>query len=204
MRKLLKRTVLLISILLVFPGFVLTRLDWLLGDDAMFVFMSQALSTMPGLPGNYLRLAYYVLTLKRIGKDVLISIGSVFSKPSAEVGNHVNIGAYCVIGDVRLGDHVLIASRVSLMSGKYQHGSALVSAPASGESRISIGSRTWVGEGAIVASDVGSDCIVGAGSVVMRNVPDGYMAAGNPAKVIRMDRGAAAAQAPDETTVTPS
>jgi acetyltransferase-like isoleucine patch superfamily enzyme len=131
---------------------------------------------------------------------VRIAFGSFFSSRTADVGNHVTVGGYCIIGNVKIGDHVLIASRVSLMSGKYQHGSALTSAPASPDGGISIGNRTWVGEGSIVAASVGSDCIVAAGSVVMRDVPDGHMAAGNPARPMKMEPKTAERSVPAEAT----
>jgi acetyltransferase-like isoleucine patch superfamily enzyme len=50
---------------------------------------------------------------------------------------------------------------------------------------ISIGSRTWVGEGAIVMANVGSDCIVSAGAVVTREMPSRVLIGGNPATVIK-------------------
>ncbi len=196
MTRLLKRAALLVSIVLVSPLIALAWLDRFSGGSTMFDFGAQGLSLIPGLPGDYLRLGYYSLTLKSIGPDVRMCFGSFFSSRAAEVGNHVNIGAYCILGNVEVGDHVLIASRVSIMSGKYQHGSALVATAVSSDSRVSIGDRSWVGEGAIVAASVGSDCIVAAGGVVMREVPDGHMAAGNPARPMKMDSKAAEGSVP--------
>jgi maltose O-acetyltransferase len=45
----------------------------------------------------------------------------------------------------------------------------------------------WIGGGAIILPGVtiGDGCIIGAGSVVLRNVPAGSLAAGNPARLIR-------------------
>ena len=50
-----------------------------------------------------------------------------------------------------------------------------------------IGERCFVGANAIVMPGVriGNQCIVGAGSVVTKDVPDGCIVAGNPARVIR-------------------
>ena len=52
---------------------------------------------------------------------------------------------------------------------------------------VKIGSDVWVGGGAIILPGVrvGSRCVIGAGSVVTRDVPDGVFAAGNPCRVIR-------------------
>ena len=203
MRRVLKRAALCIAIILVSPFILFTMFGRLIGKESpAFVIASQGLSILPGLPGDYLRRAYYMYTLKCVGRDAVISFGSIFSKSSAELGDYVIIGEYCVVGNVRLGDHVLVASRVSLMSGKYQHGSALVPTPDCPFRWINIGSRTWIGEGAIVAADVGADCIVAAGSVVMRDIPDGYMAAGNPAKLIRMGVVDSAEQTNTETDPT--
>ncbi len=45
----------------------------------------------------------------------------------------------------------------------------------------------WVGGGAIICPGVkiGSRTVIGAGSVVTRDIPDGVFAAGNPCRVIR-------------------
>jgi maltose O-acetyltransferase len=52
---------------------------------------------------------------------------------------------------------------------------------------IEIGSDVWVGGGAIVLPGVriGSKAVIGAGSVVTRDIPPGVFAAGNPCRVIR-------------------
>lgn len=51
---------------------------------------------------------------------------------------------------------------------------------------ISIGNKCFIGYGAIVLMgvNIGNDVIVGAGSVVTKDIPDGSVAVGNPAKVI--------------------
>ena len=52
---------------------------------------------------------------------------------------------------------------------------------------IEIGSDVWVGGGAIICPGVkiGSKAVIGAGSVVTRDIPDGVLAAGTPCRVIR-------------------
>lgn len=180
----LKRLVILLCMLPVAPMAAVARLGRTFHSHKPYDFFAQTLSMLPGMPGSYVRVAYYKLTLKRIGWDVKIGFGSFFSKDQAEVGNRINIGGYCILGNVDIADGVLIASRVSIISGKYEHGSAF--APETGGAcRVRIGAGSWIGEGAIVAADVGANCLVATGAVVSREVPNGYMAAGNPAKMMR-------------------
>jgi maltose O-acetyltransferase len=52
---------------------------------------------------------------------------------------------------------------------------------------VAIGSDVWVGGGAIILPGVriGSRTVIGSGSIVTRDIPDGVLAAGNPCRVIR-------------------
>ena len=52
---------------------------------------------------------------------------------------------------------------------------------------ITIGDNIWLGGGVIVCPGVtiGADTVVGAGSVVVRDLPAGVLAVGNPARVVR-------------------
>lgn len=52
---------------------------------------------------------------------------------------------------------------------------------------ITVGNNVWIGGNVVVLAGVtiGNDCVIGAGSVVNKDIPDGVIAAGNPCKVIR-------------------
>ncbi len=184
MRIFLKRTALVASIITVSPLIALARAGLAFGSESAFNSLACLLSLIPGKTGSYMRLGYYKGTLKGISPDVYIGFGSFFARPGAEVGRNVTIGAYCILGNVVLKDGVMLASRVSIPSGKYQHGGfedSQVDAPRRFD-KVAIGQRTWVGEGAVILSDVGDDCIIGAGSVVTRPIQGGFVAAGNPAR----------------------
>lgn len=171
--------------IIVSPLILVARFCFFFNFEGFFSAFACFLSLIPGKTGSYIRLSYYKGTLKKISFNVVIGFGSFFSRPSAEVGKNVVIGGYCILGNVTIMDDVLIASRVSIPSGKYQHGSSKVFSEDLSTSqfdKITIGSRTWIGEGAIVLSSVGDDCIISAGSIVTRPILDGFIVAGNPAR----------------------
>src|SRR5262249_43879911 len=156
--------------------------------DDVFVFWGQALALVPGLPGKYLRKCYYFLTLKSCSLDWEIGFLSYFTHRRAQVGRRVYIGVASLLASVTLGDGCLVGSRVSVVGGKRQHefgpdGRLTPFDPGKAE-QIHIGEETWLGEGAILMADVGSRCIVAAGSVVANPVPDGCTVGGNPARFI--------------------
>ena len=54
-------------------------------------------------------------------------------------------------------------------------------------SPIEIGSGTWIASNVVVGPGVriGKNCVIGMGSVVTKDIPDGYLAYGNPCRAIR-------------------
>ncbi len=183
-----------LALALVLPAFLLYRLGALAAGPARaFPGWSELFSLLPGMTGAYLRRAFYRLVLPRVGEDAWIGFGTVFSGPDAEVGRGVYVGPYCVLGDVTLGDDALLGSNVSVMNGSAQHGTARLDVPIRDQPgvwpRVTIGRDSWVGDRSIVMADVGSHCVIGAGSLVTRPVPDYAVALGSPARVIRYRDG---------------
>ena len=160
-----------------------------LGSQKVFTGWSQCFSLLPGITGAYLRRAFYRLVLPQCGSGVWISFGTIFSQPTAKVGRNVYVGNYCVIGDVTLEDDVLIASHVSITNGYEQHGIERLDVPVREQPgrwpHVTIGRDSWIGERAVIMADVGRHCVVGAGSVVTKPLPDYAIAVGVPAKVVR-------------------
>lgn len=200
-RIVVKRIAQLLFLLLAGLCWIIYRLESLIcGKRRAFGNWSQVVALMPGIVGVYLRWGFYFLTLRRCAWDVTVEFGTLFSSPQAELGRHVYIGAYCVLGDVALADHVRIASGVSVPSGADQHledfalayegpnqddGSPHLPTRNNRYRRLTIGSNTWIGERAVVMAEVGADCIIGAGAVVTKPIPDRSLAVGVPARVIR-------------------
>jgi virginiamycin A acetyltransferase len=186
-RRLIKRLAFGLCQLLVFPVVLLAWCEKRFGSgEALFGCGSQFLAMMPGLAGSYLRAAYYHASLDQCDWEVHVGFGSIFTHRGASLGAHASMGAYCVIGHADIGEDVMMASRISIPSGKRQHiGSdgRLTSIPRF--ERVTVGRGTWVGEGAIIMADVGERCIVSAGAVVSRKAPSACLVAGNPAEVIK-------------------
>jgi maltose O-acetyltransferase len=106
-----------------------------------------------------------------------------------ELGERVFFNFNCVVLDVctvRIGDFTLFGPAVQILTPMHPMNAALRRREEYGKP-IEIGSDVWVGGGAIILPGVriGARAVIGAGSVVTRDVPDGVFAAGNPCRVIR-------------------
>lgn len=113
-----------------------------------------------------------------IGDWTGISGGCVWATDSITIGNHVNVGANCVImdGDIHNTDWKLRhIDRTSEAKVPYKH------------RPITIEDDVWLGANCIVLKGVtiGARTIIGAGSVVTKDIPSDCIAAGNPCKIIK-------------------
>jgi maltose O-acetyltransferase len=88
---------------------------------------------------------------------------------------------------VTIGDHVQMGPYVQLLAADHPRDPGLRRAGRENGAPITIGENAWLGGGVVVCPGVtiGADSIVGAGSIVTRDVPAGVVAAGNPCRVIR-------------------
>lgn len=108
------------------------------------------------------------------------------------IGNYTSINHYCSIlcgADIRIGDYTRMASFITIMSENHginpekgiYHKQPLEC------KEVNIGTYCWLGEKVIVMPGVtiGDWSIVGAGSLVTKNIPPYSIAVGNPARVIK-------------------
>lgn len=88
-----------------------------------------------------------------------------------------------------LGDDVIVAARVSIMSGGNHHEIDEINIKFVDSllplKHISIGSNVWIGTHAVIMNDVASGSVIGAGSILTRSFDENMVIAGVPAKVIR-------------------
>ena len=106
-----------------------------------------------------------------------------------ELGERVFFNFNCIVLDVcpvRIGSFSLFGPAVQIYTPMHPFNADERRTAEFGKP-VDIGSDVWVGGGAIILPGVriGSRSIIGAGSVVTRDVPDGVFAAGNPCRVIR-------------------
>lgn len=106
-----------------------------------------------------------------IGDKTIIGIGSV------------------IIGPVAIGNNVLIAQNI-VMSG-LNHGYEDVGIPPAEQEvtckPIIISDNVWIGANSVITAGVslGKHCVIGAGSIVTKSIPEYCVAVGNPAKIIK-------------------
>jgi len=106
-----------------------------------------------------------------------------------ELGERVFFNFNCIVLDVcrvTIGDFSLFGPAVQIYTPMHPFNAEQRRREEFGKP-VEIGSDVWVGGGAIILPGVriGSRAVIGAGSVVTRDVPDGMFAAGNPCRVIR-------------------
>lgn len=125
-----------------------------------------------------------------IGKDFLLAVYGV--KGKIVIGNNVNCQHRVRISSyegVQIGNNVLMGSDILIIdnnhainpNGQYIHDGEIISKP------VVIGDGCWIAEKCIILPGVtiGENSVIGAGSVVTKDVPPYSIAVGNPAKVVK-------------------
>lgn len=114
----------------------------------------------------------------KIGKNVGISATSFACKGIIEVGDNVRIGSGCVIHDT---DHHSTDPKLRTGKSKSADVAGAIKRPVIIKNNVFMGARCIVLKGVTI----GENSIIGAGSVVTKNIPDNEIWAGNPAKFIK-------------------
>lgn len=113
-----------------------------------------------------------------------------------DYGANFTVGAdfyanyHCVVLDcapVTVGNHVMLGPGVQIFTACHPLDAKSRNAGVEFAKPIVIGDDVWIGGGAILLPGVtvGSGTVVGAGSVVTRDLPPGVLAVGNPCRVLR-------------------
>ena len=136
--------------------------------------------------------------IAKVTAELLGSSEGAFINPPfyCDYGNHIKVGKNffanynCTIIDVAevwIGDNCLMAPNVAIYTaGHPVYPSTRNSAYEYGKA-VTVGDNVWLGGNTVVCPGVhiGSNSVIGAGSVVTRDIPDWCIAAGNPCRVLR-------------------
>jgi maltose O-acetyltransferase len=132
-------------------------------------------------------------------------LGALFGAPTdadvtppffCDYGSNIRLGRgvffnfNCVVLDVApvtIGDNVLFGPAVQVYTATHPLDAVRRRSGVESGRAIAIGNDVWIGGGAILnpGVTVGDNAVIGAGSVVVKDIPPGVFAAGNPARVIR-------------------
>lgn len=115
-----------------------------------------------------------------------------------DYGSHIEVGKNffanynCTILDVAkvtIGDNCFMAPNVAIYTAGHPIYRDVRSAMWEYGKQVTIGDNVWIGGNTVICPgvNIGSNVIIGAGSVVTKDIPDWAVAAGNPCKVLRID-----------------
>lgn len=106
------------------------------------------------------------------------------------IGDYTRIGIHnTIIGPVCIGNHVNLAQGITVtaLNHNFEDASKRIDEQGISTKPVVIGDDVWIGANAVILPGVtiGSHCVVAAGAVVTKDVPDNCVVGGVPAKVIK-------------------
>ena len=106
------------------------------------------------------------------------------------VGENFYCNYDCVFldcGKITIGDHVMLGPKVSIYTANHPIDPAVRSLGHDHGIPVTIGNHVWIGGNSVICPGVtiGDNAVIGAGSVVTKDIPANVVAAGNPCRVIR-------------------
>jgi len=147
-----------------------------------------------------------------LGNGVFVGRNTILSCKNGDIvlDDRANLGFNCEIfsaSTVRVGADVLMAAYTYLVGGDHLYDRVDIPVLQQGRTArgIDVGSGVWLGTHVVITdgSRVGRDAIIGAGAVVVGEIPEFAIAVGTPAKVLR-DRRAEGAVSPSPQNPVPS
>ncbi len=128
--------------------------------------------------------------VSKFGKNVNIEKNAYFG-PLLEIGDNSGIGVDCEIyGPVTIGKNVMMGPEVVIYTTGHKHDRIdipMIEQGLDDAKPVVICDDVWIGRRAMIMPGVkiGKGCIVGAGAVVTKNIPDYSIVGGTPARVVK-------------------
>ncbi len=112
------------------------------------------------------------------------------TKISIDEGTYIGRNAHIVsLKSIRIGKNVLMGDNVYIADNFHRFNRVDIPYKSQGigfKAEVEIGDGTWLGENVcVISSKIGKQCIVGANSLVINDLPDYCMAVGSPARIIK-------------------
>ena len=131
-----------------------------------------------------------------LGRDVRLAPNTSFRNAERiSLGDQVQLGEYTALwggnttGRIKVGDRTTFGPGCFVTASDYGLAAgARITDQKMVERDVIIGADCWIGTKSVITAGIvlGDGCVIGAGSVVTRDVPAGAIAAGVPARVIKM------------------
>lgn len=162
----------------------------------IFRYLPKSTTPMVGRLNKSLRRLCAKRLFKKSGAKLNVEQGAYFGNGNdVEVGNYVGFGKNFKMLNrkLKVDDYLMMGEDVLFLGGNHSHERTDIpmglQGSADGKTPLHIAGDVWIGARAIVLSGckkIGHGAIIGAGSVVTKDVPDYAIVGGNPAKVLKM------------------
>ena len=131
----------------------------------------------------------------QMGREVNVERGAFFGDgTNIRIGNRSGLGINSrIYGPVFIGDHVMMGPDVMILTSNHRYDRLdipMIDQGGTDHRPVTIEDDVWIGSRTIILPGVrvGSGAVIGAGSVVTKDVPPYGIVAGNPAKLIKYRR----------------